>query len=149
MADSSPRPYEGMFLFGVEQTVDVDAAVNRVKQVIERFGGEIIVCKKWDERRLAYEIQKQRRGLYVISFFRGTPDIVAKITREVNLSDDMLRLLILDAEHLTEEEMHAVEPQKPERDRLVAEEADSRTGAGVRRREEPEEAPDVETADVE
>jgi drug/metabolite transporter (DMT)-like permease len=45
--------------------------------MIERHGGQIIVIKKWDERRLAYEIGGQKRGTYIIAFYRGHHQSVA------------------------------------------------------------------------
>ena len=78
--------------------------------IIERHGGQIIVIKKWDERKLAYEIGGQKRGTYIIAFFRpGTA--VAGIERDVKLSEEILRVLVMRADHLNEQEMAAVEPQ--------------------------------------
>jgi hypothetical protein len=67
--------------------------------------------KKWDERKLAYEIRHQKRGLYVISYFTAAGTAVGAIERDVNLSEEVLRVLITDAAHLNQKEMEAVEPQ--------------------------------------
>lgn len=104
--------YEGMFLFPAGQ-VDPDAAVSQVRGIIERHHGKVLVLKKWDERKLAYEIRKHKRGLYVLCYFTAPGSAVSAITRDVQLSDDLLRVLITDASHLNEEEMAAVEPQPP------------------------------------
>lgn len=101
--------YEGMFLF--PGGAEVEASVKRAREIIERHGGVILVAKKWDERKLAYEIKKQKRGLYVITYFTAPGAAIAAITRDVNLSDDILRVLITDASHLSQEEMERVEPQ--------------------------------------
>lgn len=105
--------YEGMFLFpaGVG---DSETAVNTVRGMIERHEGQIIVIKKWDERRLAYEIDGNKRGLYVLAFFRAPGDAVASIERDVQLSEEVLRCLVVKADHLSEEEMNAAEPQRAE-----------------------------------
>ena len=101
--------YEGMFLF--PGGVEVDASLTRVRGMIEKHGGSIIVIKKWDERKLTYEIKKQKRGLYVLAYFTSPGTAIAAVTRDVNLSDDVLRVLITDASHLTTDEMEKVEPQ--------------------------------------
>ncbi|MEM6560440.1 MAG: 30S ribosomal protein S6 [Planctomycetota bacterium] len=108
------RQYEGMFLFGTAAGANLDNALQIVTDLVTKHGGEIIVLKKFDERRLAYEIKKNKRGLYVLCYFNGPPESVGAITRDVNLGSDVLRLLIVDASHMTEEEMHAVEAQKYE-----------------------------------
>ena len=114
MADTKTRQYEAMFLFGTSAAANLDATLDRVRKLVEGGGGEIMLLKKFDERRLAYEIKKQKRGLYVLCYYKGLPDTVAKITREVNLSDDVLRLMVISADHLGQAEMEAVQPQKYE-----------------------------------
>jgi small subunit ribosomal protein S6 len=103
--------YEAMFLFGPSALADLDGAINAAKAMVERHGGTVLLIKKWDERKLAYEIKKQKRGTYIICFFTGPGPAVSAIERDVNLSDDVLRVLITRADHLNTEEMAAVEPQ--------------------------------------
>jgi small subunit ribosomal protein S6 len=101
--------YEGMFLF--PGSAEAEASIKRTRDIIEKHGGQVAVIKKWDERKLAYEIKKQKRGLFVIAHFTGPGAAIAPITRDVNLSDDVLRVLITDASHLTKEELERIEPQ--------------------------------------
>ena len=55
MADKKTKAnvYEAMFLFPAAVASDLDHALMTARQMIERHGGEIIVLKKWDERKLA------------------------------------------------------------------------------------------------
>jgi small subunit ribosomal protein S6 len=112
---STPKPdsnqYEAMFLFPPPGVVDVDGMVKNAQGIIERHGGKILVIKKWDERKLAYEVKKQKRGTYIVAFYQGPGASVGAIERDVNLSEDILRVLVTDANHLNEKEMSAVEPQ--------------------------------------
>ena len=101
--------YEGMFLF--PGSAPAEESVKRTRDIIEKHGGTILSIKKWDERKLAYEIKKQKRGLFVLAHFTGPGAMIAPITRDVNLSDDVLRILVTDASHLTTEEMERIEPQ--------------------------------------
>ncbi len=103
--------YEGMFLLGPAGAMEPEAMLNLVRQTIERHGGQITVLKKWDERKLAYEVAGQKRGTYIISYFRAPGKAVSGIERDVNLSEDILRVMVLKADHLNEQEMAAVEPQ--------------------------------------
>lgn len=103
--------YEAMFLFGPSATADLDAAINLARSIIERHGGQILVIKKWDERKLAYEIKGQKRGTYVIAFFKAPGKAVTPIEREVSLGEEILRVMVLRADHLNQDEMAAVEPQ--------------------------------------
>ena len=103
--------YEGMFLLGSGAAAEVDGSINTVRGIIERHGGKILTIKKWDERKLAYEMKKQKRGLYIIAYFTAPSNAVSAIERDVNLSEDVLRVMVTDAEHLNQDEMNAVEPQ--------------------------------------
>ena len=105
------KQYEAMFLFPPPGTTDVDGMVTAARGIIERHGGSILHIKKWDERKLSYEIKRQKRGTYIIAYYKGPGGSVSAIERDVNLSEDVLRVLITDASHLTRKEMEAVEPQ--------------------------------------
>jgi small subunit ribosomal protein S6 len=102
--------YEGMFLLG-PSGAEAEKAIALVRGMIEKHGGQIQVIKKWDERKLAFEIGKQKRGTYVISFFKAPGGAIAPLERDVKLSEDVLRVLVTAADHLNETEMAAVEPQ--------------------------------------
>lgn len=103
--------YEAMFLLGPVGAAEPERSLQMCRGIIERHGGEIIVIKKWDERKLAYELLGQKRGTYIIAFFRAAGKIVAPIERDVKLSEEILRVLVLRADQLNEQEMAAVEPQ--------------------------------------
>lgn len=113
MAKNNVYTYEGLFLFGTAATVDAEGSVKQIGDLITKHGGEILHLRKWDERKLAYEIKKNKRGLYVLAFFKAPGAAVDKITRDVNLSESILRVLITEADHLNLDEMKAQEPQQP------------------------------------
>ena len=102
--------YESMFLLG-PSGADAEKAIAIVRGMIEKHGGKIQVIKKWDERKLAYEIRGEKRGLYIVCFFKAPSEGVTGIVRDVELSDQMLRVMVTKADHLNETEMAAVEPQ--------------------------------------
>jgi small subunit ribosomal protein S6 len=100
--------YEGMFLLPAG---DVDAAIKLVRGIIEKHAGSVMVIKKWDERKLAYEIGTHKRGLYILAYFSAPGSIVSAVERDVTLSDNVLRVLVTKADHMNVEEMNKVEPQ--------------------------------------
>ena len=122
--------YEGLFLFGTAFTANPDEAVAITRGIIEKHGGKPLVLKKWDDRKLAYEIKKQQRGLYVLAYFIAPTPAITAIDRDCRLSDDVLRAMILDGSHLSVEEVEAMTPERPEprqpprRDDFVVEEVE-------------------------
>jgi len=92
------RLYETMFLVdNAKAKENADAVVAEMKEMVTRVGGEVVNCDKWDERKLAYPIARQRRGTYVICHWNGPSDAPAKMERLCRLSATVLRAMtILD-----------------------------------------------------
>jgi small subunit ribosomal protein S6 len=103
--------YEGMFL--VDSAIaasDFEGVNNTIRGILEKAGAEIISMKKWDERRLAYDIKGKSRGTYILVFFRVDGTKVGEIERAVQLSEQLLRVLILNAESMGEDHMDKETP---------------------------------------
>lgn len=101
--------YEAMFLIGQSQTGDLGAIIHHIDEIMQRGHASVVAMKKWDERRLAYEIKGQKRGLYILVYFKAPGDSLSHIERDCNLSEKILRAMIIRADHLTEDEMKAHE----------------------------------------
>ena len=104
--------YEAMFLLSQAVAADLGSAVEHIKEIIARGHGEIVALRKWDERRLAYEIAGQKRAVYILAYFKAPGPDVAHIERDCNLSERVMRAMILRADHLTEEEILALDARK-------------------------------------
>ncbi len=105
-----------MFLFDPAAARDWSVIEGEVRRLCDRVGAELLVCVKFDERKLAYEIAKRRRGTYVLTYFDAPPQRIPDLERDVRLSELVLRALILRADNLTEErlaELRAHPPQVP------------------------------------
>ncbi|NBX26503.1 MAG: 30S ribosomal protein S6 [Planctomycetes bacterium] len=103
------RPYEGMFLFPQSATADLQGSIDHVKEILARSGAEVLSIAKWDERRLAYDIKGNKRGLYILAFFRVLSSKLTGIERDCNLSEKLLRSMVTRADHLTEEQLRNAE----------------------------------------
>jgi len=113
-ADNTTAQYEAMFLFGPSATADLEGATTLARSMIERHGGSVILIKRWDERKLAYEVNGQKRGTYIIAYFNAPGNAVGPIERDVKLNEQVLRVMITKADHMNQKEMEAVEPQRIE-----------------------------------
>jgi len=91
--------YEGLFIFDSDlYAKGVDEVSSQVTSVVEQLGGEVLLSRMWDERKLAYPIKGQRRGTYWLAYFRIDPSAIKDLTRQFQLSDSILRFLILVVE---------------------------------------------------
>ncbi|MNO15020.1 30S ribosomal protein S6 [compost metagenome] len=88
------RKYEVMYIVrpDLEQEA-VQAAVEKFQGIIQN-GGEITKHDVLGKRRLAYEINKIRDGVYVLVNFTATPEVVAELERILKISDEVIRYLI-------------------------------------------------------
>ncbi|CAG5093246.1 30S ribosomal protein S6, RpsF [Thermobacillus xylanilyticus] len=89
------RKYEVMYIIrpDVEQET-LQAVVEKFNAIIAN-GGEVIKSEVLGKRRLAYEIQKFRDGIYVLVNFNATPEVVAELERVLRITDEVIRHLIV------------------------------------------------------
>jgi small subunit ribosomal protein S6 len=97
--------YEAMFLFDPTYGSTFENCEAEIGRLMERANGEILFCRKWDERRLAYRINGRKRGVYVLVFFKAPPDRITPMERDAKLSEHILRLMVLRADGYTVEHM--------------------------------------------
>lgn len=100
---SVKRVYEAMFLFDPTVGVTWERVEEQMKRLMERAEGEIIKMKKWDERRLTYEVEGRKRGVYVLAFFRAPTEKIVGLERDCQLSEEILRVLVLCRDHMADE----------------------------------------------
>ena len=137
MTEEHNRAYEGLFLFPQAQAGDLQSAVDHLKDILAKAKADVISLRKWDERRLAYEIQGNKRGVYMLMYFRAPVEALVAIERSCNLSELLLRSLITRADHLTQKMMEAADGTAELADeiKLRAEESASAQQAEEKRRE--------------
>jgi small subunit ribosomal protein S6 len=90
------REYELFFLLHPRLDEEgVTAAIERVTNSITTAGGEIVETKPWGRRRLAYPINNQWEGFYVLQQLRLPPNAVSALERNLSLSEDIMRHLVV------------------------------------------------------
>jgi small subunit ribosomal protein S6 len=90
------HPYEGMFL--VDPTLhaaDSEAVENTVKSLLEKHGAKIQKFERWDERKLAFEIQGHKRGVYLLTYFEMPGPNVDAMRRETRIIETILRQMVI------------------------------------------------------
>ncbi|WP_240928263.1 30S ribosomal protein S6 [Thalassoroseus pseudoceratinae] len=104
--------YEGMFLIDSSKyAADPEGVVKTVLEMIEKAGGEVVAHRAWQEGRLAYEIEGQRKGLHYLILFRMPGEGMKSLTRACKLSDVILRQLVIKhSEILFEAMVNSVAP---------------------------------------
>lgn len=68
--------------------------VNKFKALIAEHG-TVDSVDDWGKRRLAYPIDKQNEGYYTLVNFSSTPDFTAELDRRYQITDGIIRTLII------------------------------------------------------
>jgi small subunit ribosomal protein S6 len=90
------REYEVMLILPADvEDAGVDAVVKRISAILGERGGELGQVDRWGRRRLAYEIDRQSEGFYLLIRFTGTPESLAELDRVLSLADDVLRFKVV------------------------------------------------------
>jgi len=74
---------------------EADAAITKIKDLISGHGGEVLKVDIWGRKKLAYEIKKQKKGLYVLLFYKTPPATVKKIEEFYKVFDAVLKYIII------------------------------------------------------
>jgi small subunit ribosomal protein S6 len=72
---------------------DRAAVIDRIKDLIARFGGAVLDVDEWGKKKLAYEIQKQHEAFYYFIHFESEPAAPGQIEARLRIMDGVIRYL--------------------------------------------------------
>jgi len=91
---NTSREYETIYILRPNTPNEGVAEVNaRIKGVIEHMGGKILKVDNWGKRRLAYEVAKERKGIYLYWLYLAQPGVVEETERNLRMLDSVIRYL--------------------------------------------------------
>jgi len=97
--------YEVMFLISQSEAVEFASLIEHIENLIARAGAELLAIEKWDEKRLAYPIEKQRRAVFILTYIKCPKSGIQQLERDVNISERIMRMLVIKADHISPEEI--------------------------------------------
>jgi len=71
------------------------AALDRVKDYVEKAGGNITNVDDWGKKKLAYDIQKMSEAYYYFIQFEAETDAPGEIESNVRLMESVIRFLCI------------------------------------------------------
>ena len=123
------REYETIFILHPESGTNVvDKAATRCREVISRLDGKLLRAENWGNRRLAYPVKKNPKGIYIYLRYLGYQDMVHELERNLRMIDTVIKYLTVkvdedvdpEARPMLEEEISFV-PRNEEPEPYVAE----------------------------
>ena len=91
---NTQREYETIYVLrpdaGSDRIKDVNARVNKV---IDDADGKLLRVENWGKRKLAYEIRKNNKGIYLYWRYLAPATLVLELERNLRMLDDVIRFL--------------------------------------------------------
>lgn len=99
------QQYETLFVLHPDvPEAQVRETVERAKRLIDGMGGQAGAVHEWGMRDLAYPIQKQRRGYYIVMEYTAGGDVVRELERTLKIADEVLRFVSVRAAEVKRKE---------------------------------------------
>lgn len=67
--------------------------IERVSQWIRDLGGQIVDVQRWGKRRLSYEINRKRDGIYTMLVYESPGAVPKELERRLRLNESVMRVL--------------------------------------------------------
>ncbi len=91
--------YESIFIARQDvPTTQVEALTKTFSDIIVADGGKITKTEPWGLRTMAYRINKNKKGHYVLLNIDATPAAIAEMERNMKLHEDVLRFMTIRVE---------------------------------------------------
>ena len=95
--------YEALFIIdNAHANTEWDAVVKHIQDILQKNGAEILKTEKWGEKKLAYKVKGHKRGTYLLVHFNAKNTAVPTIRRDFQLSDYIVRSLIVKDDKIEE-----------------------------------------------
>ena len=105
--------YEGMYILSATLSEDSrKKAFEKITEGIVQKGGEIHKTHEQGRRRLAYEIDGKREGIYYTLFFTAPTSAISDLWKDYQLHEDLIRFMTIKVEKVQETlEFASIKPQ--------------------------------------
>ena len=70
------------------------SVISKVTDLIANHGA-VESTEEWGKKKLAYPIQKQNEGYYVLINFNSNPDFIDELERVYNITDEIIKHIVV------------------------------------------------------
>ena len=84
--------------------INPSADEDKVKSLIDRFSdlintqGKVTKVDDMGKRKLAYEVKKNKEGIYVVFYFEAEPSLIAELERNYRITDEVIKFIVVKDE---------------------------------------------------
>lgn len=74
---------------------ELKSAADKISGIIKNSGGEILKIDNWGKRKLAYEVNKQKMGVYLLFLFKSPSTIIKKIEDYFKVFEPVVKFMVI------------------------------------------------------
>ena len=90
------KKYEMLYIISAKQTEEQrEALIAKVQKMVEDRNGNVENIDKWGMKKLAYPIQFQNEGFYVLMNFEVDPLEIRGLENALNIIEPIVRKMIV------------------------------------------------------
>jgi small subunit ribosomal protein S6 len=95
---------------------EINVSLSKIKDLITNAGGEMLKVESWGRRKLAYEIKKQNKGMYVLLIYKTPAAAIRKLEEFYKVFDPVIKYMVIklgkkQVKHF--ENLRAAEAEQP------------------------------------
>jgi small subunit ribosomal protein S6 len=93
---SALRTYELVYIVAPDASEEQVTGIHgQVEQTVQKMSGTLVKTDNWGRRKLAYDIQHHKEGVYVLEVIEGTGDLMKELDRRLKVIDQVIRHLVV------------------------------------------------------
>ena len=81
--------------------INPSADEDKVKSLVDRFSdlinkqGKVEKVDNLGKKKLAYEVKKNKEGIYVVFYFEAEPSLIADLERNYRITDEVIKFIVV------------------------------------------------------
>lgn len=91
--------YESVII--INPTVDEEGVKSLVKKFTDLINtdGKVEKVDELGKKKLAYEVQKNKEGYYVVFYFEANPNLISELERNYRITDEVIKFIVVKKEN--------------------------------------------------
>lgn len=102
--------YENIVIINASLTdEETESVITRIKDLVSSYGGQVLKVDVWGKKKLAYEIKKQKKGVYVLFLYKITPSTIKKLEDFYRVFDTVIKYMFVKLSTKQAQELEKIE----------------------------------------
>ena len=96
--------YENIFITRQELgDKEINNTIKNYKKILEKYKANLVDTELWGLRNLAYKIEKNKKGHYVVLKIDGNGQAIHELERNMRIDENIIRYLSLKTDSINTE----------------------------------------------